>query len=215
MISLALSIIISNNLFVSSLISSRSTDLTIVKQQSIKAMSSAIAEKKKYSLSSFSIGGVNPEMAGHNVIEKLGKPRKTDFLWSCTKVSTLKYAETLFHITSIHWSISLETPSCAYEVSECVPLNTLDDRIALSQHPVWYVSTSNLRYRTDQGVKVGDSIAKTKKIYNRVLSPSLSQKPGILEYTERGDHNLHMDLRFKYKNDKITRIEYEKYYKNC
>jgi hypothetical protein len=213
MISLMLSVIISTELLTFSSIFGRSADSTVINRQPIKATSFTVAKKQKYSLSNFSVRGVNAEMTDGMVIEKLGKPHKTEELWSCAKTYTLTYDRTIFHIGSIYWSISQGTPSCAYEVNECVPLTTLDERISSSKNPVWAVSTSNPRYRTDRGIKVGDSISKTKKIYDRILSPSLDQKFGVLEYTEKGDGNLLTNLRFKYQNEKITHIEYEKYYK--
>jgi hypothetical protein len=103
----------------------------------------------------------------------------------------------------------LGKPHSIKEFTGCVSTTTLGyDRTEISIDSAnWSFSTSNPKYRTDQGVRVGDSISKARRIYSRLISQSLTQKFGALEYAELGEENLQMDLRFSYQNGKITRIE--------
>jgi hypothetical protein len=101
------------------------------------------------------------------------------------------------------------------EFDGCVTTTMLEyDRLSVSISSAdWSVSTSNPLYKTDLGIKVGDSIARARKIYNRVMRPAPNQRPGVLEYREAGAANLQMDLLLGYRNGKITSIEYAHYYK--
>jgi hypothetical protein len=95
--------------------------------------------------------------------------------------------------------------SQAYEPCTGGSLKTLAyDRLSIAgTSSVLTVFTSNPSYKTDRGVRVGDSIAKAKKIYGKVLLSSSSQEPGILNYMEEGGL---LSLSFSYKNGKITSI---------
>jgi hypothetical protein len=108
----------------------------------------------------------------------------------------------------------LGKPWSVKEFTGCVSTTTLEyekTTIAIDSSN-WSFSTSNPKYRTDRGVRVGDSISKARRIYNPLISLAPNQKLGILEYTETGEQNLQMDLRFGYQNDKITRIEYARFH---
>jgi hypothetical protein len=108
----------------------------------------------------------------------------------------------------------LGKPWSVKEFTGCVSTTTLEyekTTIAIDLAN-WTFFTSNPKYRTDQGVRVGDSIGKVRRIYNPLISLTPNRKPGVLEYTETGKQNLQMDLRFSYRNAKVTRIEYAHFY---
>jgi hypothetical protein len=178
LLSLGLSIVVGVNGLLPVAIADRSVALTVIDRYPHKMLNLAATQKKSYSLSRFSIGGVVVEMSPAQVIKKFGKPLSIKEFTGCVSTTTLKYKRTNVSIDSANWSISTTDP----------------------------------RYRTDQGVRVGDSISKARRIYNLLISPVPNQKPGILEYTETGKQNLQIDLRFGHQNGRINRIEYAHFY---
>jgi hypothetical protein len=212
LISLILSVVVGIDAF----LPNKSTALTTIDRLPIAALTYNLAKKPRYSLSNFSIGGVRANMAEDRVIEKLGKPRKIEEFGGCARTFTLEYDRITFSIGYPIWSADMDTLTCDRDkpkYADCVASTTLADRISFSRGPVWLVSTSNPRYQTDRGVRVGDDIAKASRIYNRIISPASNQKLGVLEYSETGEENfVQMNLRFRYQNSKIVRIEYDRYY---
>lgn len=72
------------------------------------------------------------------------------------------------------------------------------------------IHTTNSNYRTDLGIKVGDTISKAEKMYDGKLGFRSKKQRGLITYQQqvKRDSEISLILEIGHKNGRVTHIEH-------
>jgi hypothetical protein len=157
----------------------------------------------------------NSLLAPTNVVDRLGHHNSSNFIETQNKTRSLSK----FSIGEVDSSMTPEdvmkklgkplSINKQYEPCAGDYLSTLVyDRFTISISGAYFLmNTTNPIYQTQEGIKVGDPIAKVKKIYDGLnLSWSqtdTSQKSGAITYQEEIQGFI-----FEFKKNRVTKINF-------